>query len=256
MIGKSELREQLVQRPDRVVRSGRRSAFSLIELLVVISVAVILTGLMLPAMSSVREDARSIICASNQRQLAMAIFMYAREHQDELPYSEPLRWDPAAPQELMAAHHGDGRVEWDSLGLLFQWHYCEQGEVFYCPSHDGEHPFERYAASWQHPSGPTPPEFLETVYTNFHYCGDVEWESGQRRRLVDSNRLVLITDGLRTLSDFNHDYGLNAVHGDGSVRWHEDGLGVRRILPEGEIDDPAAQIQYSRLWDAIEWWVN
>ena len=34
----------------------------------------------------------------------------------------------------------------------------------------------------------------DPIYTNFHYCGDVDWESGQRRRLVDGNRLVLVTD--------------------------------------------------------------
>ncbi len=55
-----------------------KKAFTLIELLVVISIITLLTGILLPALSSVREHARSTVCLANVRRLALAGVMYAQ----------------------------------------------------------------------------------------------------------------------------------------------------------------------------------
>jgi prepilin-type N-terminal cleavage/methylation domain-containing protein/prepilin-type processing-associated H-X9-DG protein len=54
-----------------------KRAFTLIELLVVIGIILVLAAITFPALSKVRESGRAIKCASNLRQLQMAVMNYA-----------------------------------------------------------------------------------------------------------------------------------------------------------------------------------
>ena len=62
-----------------------RSAFTLVELLVVIAIIAILIALLLPALSSARAVARSAQCMSNERQHGLALAQYHTDWEGFFP---------------------------------------------------------------------------------------------------------------------------------------------------------------------------
>jgi prepilin-type N-terminal cleavage/methylation domain-containing protein/prepilin-type processing-associated H-X9-DG protein len=60
----------------------RHRAFTLIELLVVVAIIAVLIAILLPALGRAKEKAKTVRCASNQRQIYIATTIYASENDD------------------------------------------------------------------------------------------------------------------------------------------------------------------------------
>ncbi|OHB60026.1 MAG: hypothetical protein A2Y12_05620 [Planctomycetes bacterium GWF2_42_9] len=80
-----------------IAKSNIRWAFTLVELLVVISIIAMLLAVLIPALSKAREQSKRVICASNLHQCMVGALMYAEAYNGRLPVGDP-RLVPTRPK--------------------------------------------------------------------------------------------------------------------------------------------------------------
>jgi len=73
-----------------ILRSFSAGGFTLIEMLVVISIISILAGQLLPSLSTAREKGRQANCINNLKQFSLAIEMYSQDFKDYPPWLSSL----------------------------------------------------------------------------------------------------------------------------------------------------------------------
>ena len=125
--------------PARLFSSARR-AFTLIELLASVGVIGLLLAIALPAVSRARENARAIKCASNERQIMMAVFTYAGQNNRKLPIFPTLPdQDLTSPYRAMQME-SPGNYNY-ARGTLWTVMNPVQGArraLFNCPTDESE----------------------------------------------------------------------------------------------------------------------
>jgi prepilin-type N-terminal cleavage/methylation domain-containing protein len=126
-----------------------RTGFTLVELLVVISILALLIAILLPSLRRARQQAKRTACASNLRQVGLGLNMYADSSNDWLPtWSAWQVWGYYGTEDDGKNGDGEGpswaeqlKIEGDIPGV----------EVYHCPAFPNDEPvtyFEAAYASW------------------------------------------------------------------------------------------------------------
>ena len=106
-----------------------RKAFTLIELLVVVAIIALLVSILVPSLQQAREQAKMVVCVSNERQMALGMSMYADDNQGWYP-SHLMSNKPA--HSYFAWYMASGGYQ--NMGLVVAGGYHASLEALFCPS--------------------------------------------------------------------------------------------------------------------------
>ena len=119
----------------------KQIGFTLVEILVVISIITVLLAILLPTLGKVRDSAKNIVCMSNLRQIGTAITTYSMDYYGSIPvgpkappFLSPADFYPStgAPTSLISLRTGEPV----GMGLLLEKYLSKKPEVLFCPGAD------------------------------------------------------------------------------------------------------------------------
>ena len=121
------------------MKTGARNAFSLIELLVVVAIIAILASLLLPALGSAKTTANGTLCLNNKKQLQFAWWLYATDHDDQIPPNGEVMPGPAREdlkywwaQGIM--NYEENHSDNTNVNLLIDPRYAQLGNYTKAPA--------------------------------------------------------------------------------------------------------------------------
>jgi prepilin-type N-terminal cleavage/methylation domain-containing protein len=205
-----------------------RYAFTLIEVLVVVAIIVLLVAVLVPSLTRAREQAKRVVCASNQHQIIAGVQMYASEHNGYVPPSIPafnasITW--IVRQLFAKGYEPPYPTEWVHLGILYKKRIVPDPQTFFCPSYtEFPHCWPRGWYEFASYGG------LERVATSYIYAvnGQVDWYPKGARYSIRLSELkhealfadVFVSNGSKSQRKgiWAHVAGINASFADGATQ--------------------------------------
>ncbi len=114
-----------------------KKGFTLVEMLVVISIIVILAAMLMPALVRARKEARKAQCINNQKNVAELLELYKSDHRGSMP-----RWPEHATDASGYYDTNGTAVSLDegerdsSLTIALLYEYAGDEGIFWCPASD------------------------------------------------------------------------------------------------------------------------
>jgi prepilin-type N-terminal cleavage/methylation domain-containing protein/prepilin-type processing-associated H-X9-DG protein len=115
------------------MRLKRHSAFTLVELLVVIGIIAILISILMPILGKAKDQADRVNCQSKLRQLVTAMRLYAHDYKDYLPGTRGIT-DPPGPETVPV-----------TTGLLWKSKLIRDKRIWMCPADPRREPQLQYS---------------------------------------------------------------------------------------------------------------
>jgi|BioPla2DNA2_1021312.scaffolds.fasta_scaffold112409_1 prepilin-type N-terminal cleavage/methylation domain-containing protein/prepilin-type processing-associated H-X9-DG protein len=160
----------------------RNHLFTLIELLVVIAIIAILACMLLPALASARDRARSIQCVNHLKGVGVASMMYTS---DNLDYFLPC-----------AVGNNSGRTSWVTLlACPKAGNYTGTGDIFNCPS------APIYLPDRWKPTSSSFQSMVDWVWTKPAYGYNFGWPGGGRPSGSVENGKPFTTSRVKNLAE-------------------------------------------------------
>lgn len=219
----------------------QRCAFTLVELLVVISIIALLISLLLPVLAAARQLAERVVCASNMRQCGLEMTEYSLSNRDCVPFG--YTWGALAVSNQIYTATG-GVAGLTQLGFLYQAGYMPVPQIWYCPAEQfavessdmyNALPTSSYGWSDFNNYNPWSPGYYSQSVTNIGYflrpiCSWPNWGGYPTIGGVPSLLGFAPGDAWMTENEVNdvwgidalaqrHTSGVNTLYMDGAAAW-------------------------------------
>ncbi len=154
-------------------------AFTLVEMLVVISIISLLLAILVPALNAVKRKAYALLSMRNQREVAVALNFFATDNRDRYPPSVATvgfgdKWNWSDPTKMTGNRERTPQVHRSMSAYLHD--YIEDAETMFCPSAPQDHKYLQEAwdagDDWDNPDTPVPSDpFGGTFCFYWNYVG-------------------------------------------------------------------------------------
>ena len=225
------------------MKSGKKRAFTLSELLVVIAVIAVLMAILMPALRMARSQAKRTVCCNNVKQMGVGLHMYADAWDGKIlpytnttgaTYSYPSSQLPWTGVVVYAPDNQDNQGDDYApmhLAILYEQKLIKDPKVFYCPAQPNitdyplQYNYKFYTDNGKRAWGTYIPEAYGgghvRVRTSYNY-----WDHPNlKTKLLDQMaQYPIIVDNLHEWEVVPHrvgdrPQGVSALFGDGHVNF-------------------------------------